>query len=101
MTVGEPEINLDTGRADGEAQEVLTEFVGNIQPITGAELERLKNGRQVGSLFQLWTLKSLDMGDIVFHKGKRHEVEGIEDWDNLSSTLRHYVYVLRREARGC
>jgi hypothetical protein len=90
------DFDLDTGEYAETTEEEGT-FLGNIQPITGKMLERLPEGRRSRAKNSLWAHDPVEVGTIIKYKGSRYEVEEVDDWNQSSSTIPHFKYVLLRE----
>ena len=91
----EGSFDLDTGEYAGST-ETSTGYRGNIQPISGKTLERLPEGTRTRAQYSLWVHKPLNEKDQVLYKSKRFEVYESQDWNQDSSSIRHYKYVMLR-----
>lgn len=91
----EGSFDLDTGEYGASTEESDT-YSGNIQPISGKTLERLPEGTRTRAQYSLWVHEPLNEKDQVLYKGKRFEVYESQDWNQASSSIRHYKYVMLR-----
>lgn len=87
--------DLDTGEY-AESTEEEYSYAGNIQPISGKTLERLPEGTRTRAQYSLWVHEPLNEKDQVLYKGKRFEIYESQDWNQASSSIRHYKYVMLR-----
>jgi len=54
---------------------------GNIQPLTGIELQQLPEGDRQKEVKKIYTAFALQNGDVVTRSdGIRYEVQAVEDW---------------------
>ena len=95
--VTEDNFDLDTGEHIPVEEPEPTTILANIQPIGTKTLRRLPEGRRSDARFSMWTMTPLDLGTIAIYKGARLEAELAEDWNQPSSTIPHYKYILYRE----
>ena len=93
-------IHGDFDLATGECAaptETIGKISGNIQPISGNTLQRLPEGRRDKAIYSMWTSTPLDLETLIMYKGARFEIEQADDWDQPSSTLPHYKYIMLRQ----
>ncbi|NRA92776.1 MAG: hypothetical protein HRU26_08845 [Psychroserpens sp.] len=96
LTVTEGAFNLDTGEYD-PSTETAGIVTGSIQPIPGDVLERLPEGTKSKAKMSLWAHEPMNLKTIVLFKGVRFEIEEVDDWNNISSPIPHFMYVMLRE----
>ena len=62
----------------------------SVQPTSGRDLQRLPEGRNTQDLISVWTLETLQLGDVgagilpdlVLYNGSTYELEHVEPWTN-------------------
>ena len=87
--------NLDTGETSADT--VNTGSVeGCIQPISGETIQRLPEGIRNSAQYSLWTYVGLNKEDQVIYKGENYKIFKAQDWNQMSSSIRHYEYVMTR-----
>jgi hypothetical protein len=96
LRVTEGEFDLNKGECS-ESTETAETIYGNIQPASGNTLLRLPEGRRSFAKYSMWTEEPLELSTIVMYKSARFEVELADDWNQPSSTIPHYKYILYSE----
>lgn len=93
-------LNLDTGRYE-EQPETERTLRGNIQPVDGNEFDKLPEGIRYQDVKTLFLHEALGPEDVVEFKDIRYVMEKEVDWDSGSATIRHYMYIIKRENSSC
>ncbi len=81
----------------GDSTETAGTVTGSIQPIPGKVLERLPEGSRHKAKMSLWAHEPMNLRSIVLFKGVRYEIEEVDDWNQYSSPIPHFMYVMSRE----
>ena len=68
------------GRFVPGAAQVIDGQRGNIQPLTGKELQQLPEGDRQREAKKIYTAFALQNGDVVRAGGVDYEVQAVEDW---------------------
>lgn len=90
-------LDLETGRY--EEQPDLEELIkGSVQPITAEMFSRMPEGIHFNDVKTLFVHVQLDDEDVIEVKNKRYKIVMETDWDSPSANIRHYVYVIKKEA---
>lgn len=92
--VEEGEIDKNTGRALPDTKEQFT-LSGNIQPISGEDLNRAPEGARLVEMKTLFLHQEIDEKDIILYKGKEYQVELTQEWDPHFSTIPHWRYMMQ------
>lgn len=94
LRVTEGKIDKSTGRfaPDTTEQFILT---GNIQPISGEDLNRAPEGARLEGMKTLFLHEELENKDIILYKGKEYQVELTQEWDPAFSTIPHWRYMMQ------
>jgi hypothetical protein len=68
---------------------------GNIQPLSGKELQQLSEGDRQREVKKIYTAFALENGDVVIRAdGMRYEVQAVQNWTAFA--LPHYKALLMR-----
>ena len=90
-------LDLLTGKYE-EQPEAESFLSGNIQPTDGNMFDKLPEGVRYQDTKTLFLHEALEENSVVEFKSKRYVIEQEIDWDSASATIRHYVYLIKREA---
>lgn len=96
LRLEEGKLDKSTGRfePDKETEIILS---GNIQPVLGEDLVRAPEGARVTDMKTVFLHEEVEDKDILLYKGKRYQIEKVDEWDPLFSTLPHYRYLASLE----
>ena len=92
-----PVLDIETGRYQEQSD---TEAIlrGNIQPVSGEMFSRLPEGIHFNDVKTLFLHEALKEDDKISYKNKTFKIHQEIDWDSPSATIRHYVYLIKKEA---
>lgn len=86
----------DTGRPNPVVEEEHVVSV-SIQPISGEELDKLGDGYRISDVRVVFSHNSFMENDVVLYRGDRYDIEHEEFWDEGSSPIPHWRYIIVKE----
>ena len=95
LRVTEGDFDLDTGETSADTSHKV-KVAGSIQPVSGETIQRLPEGIKTSAEYSVWTMEGLNKDDLIIYKGETYRVFRAQDWDQASSAIRHYKYVMIR-----